>query len=140
MPHIADRVGASRSCTCLDDVLCRRSWPEEFACIFAQAFGRQAGVIFLIFGMPHHKTRKQTTSTVYGPYGDDVREDLPLATVSFDPKFFKAAAELLRGERVDDDDESISRLSRNDMLHWLDSMSQHCRGDMRHLLEGDVCV
>jgi hypothetical protein len=62
-----------------------------------------------------------------------------LSVISFDPSYFTAAAQVIRGEFIDDSDEVMGRKSKLDILHWLDSMAVHCRGDLRHLLQGVSC-
>ena len=65
--------------------------------------------------------------------------DSAMALISFEPRFFRAAADILRGQHVElleDDFENIGDISTADVLHWLDSMAEHCNGDLHHLLRG----
>ena len=64
-------------------------------------------------------------------------DDSPAAAlVSFDPRFFRTAAAVIRGHHVEPDENTLGGISTNDVLFWLDSMAEHCHGDLHHLTRG----
>ena len=67
------------------------------------------------------------------------RVESPLALISLERSFYRAAADILRGQHVEllaDDLDAIGGIGKDEVLRWRDSMAQHCHGDLHHLLRG----
>ena len=50
------------------------------------------------------------------------------------PRFFRAASEIIRGQMMADDD-NLEQLSEETVLAWLDEMEKHSGGGLMHLME-----